>query len=540
MVAPKNCSWPKEYLNVNRLRELEAAIDACDGFTFQRLARHLLMRERYPELNPLPEVKDMGQDARVEPALLARGQQRVSLAVSKDASRRKVLQDCQKVRDSGTAIDVVVFCTCKPVTQKVRKQWERDVLEQFGWVLSVYDRTWLFTVIVKPEYEAIVDDYLGVPPPGGDFLSEIQLKFRLETEHHLRYADTIVQLPFLKRRLERTEVGNVIASLTSDRGVIIVGPAGSGKSGIAVLVARTYGRTGFVLFLDARQLSHLQTSSDLDAVLKLHGSFRDAVRRLGQKHGCLVIVDQLENLGASPAAKVVTDALLDIVGLTGIQVIAVCREWDLKERRDLAALEKSGRFIRVKSEPIPLSTVKSLLEGIGLTWLGDELLELAGNPLNLSLVVELHYTAPSVDFTRPIDQTRLWDLYREKIVEREGTDEAEGKAVLAAAVRLAREALAKGERSFPLGLPPSKEEERLVSCGLLTPSEGARYRFRHEQIHDYFYSWDAAERRRLMPREIVGEIGEAGARSLFPWIIRLYEKKMPAAAEQFLREVLGV
>lgn len=531
---------------VSRFEEIMRAIEALDGFLFERLANHLLKREEYPHLNPLPERKDKGQDARTEPALTAVGGKNISVAISKEANERKVLHDCKSCRDAKHQIDVFVFCTARVVGTADREAWAKKVKQLYGWDLVIHDKNWIQSVIEKPEYESIVDRILNVPPPGGDYLSGIKASVSEETDRTLKRALPYTKLPLLGRQIDRPEVALVTNVLTQRMGALIVGKAGSGKSGIASLTClELLGKGISTLYLDARRVAHISSRAELGKYLGLTGSVLSAVQRLGRADGCAVIVDQLDSIGALPATRVLGEWLADIVEDHGVYAIGVCRDWDLDERVELSDL-RNERFVRVVSEPLTVDATSALLHQANISNPTVHLLELSRNLLNLAIVLDVVASDPKADFSSINNQLSLWDKYRKSIELREGTSPAQGRATVAAAVDLARQALQARTRIFPLGLPPSPEEERLVSRGVLIADEGQRFRFRHEQVHDYFYAWDAAERRALMPKQVLTEVGEASARSILPTMIQIYHQKMPTTAGRasgeadFLREVLGL
>lgn len=80
---------------MSREADILTAVDDLDGFTFQKFARRLLQREIYPDLNPLPDQNDLGQDARTEELPVTdlpnkeHESSRITFAISKTNTNRR-------------------------------------------------------------------------------------------------------------------------------------------------------------------------------------------------------------------------------------------------------------------------------------------------------------------------------------------------------------------------------------------------------------------------------------------------------------------
>ena len=102
----------------------------------------------------------------------------VSLAISKTGTWTKIRADSQSCLEEQRPIDVMVFVTAGNPQTKTIEKWRADTKEQFGWDLEVRALRWLAPVASGPSYENLVDEYLGVPPPGDDYIEAIAALYR--------------------------------------------------------------------------------------------------------------------------------------------------------------------------------------------------------------------------------------------------------------------------------------------------------------------------------------------------------------------------
>lgn len=259
---------------------IKQAIENLSGDVFERFAFRVLRNEGYAGLNPTPEGHDLGEDARTEPTTLFMHQNKwVSVFASKTATIGKLRRDCERSRDTGRRIDEVVFATSGKVERETEEKWRRRIKKEFGWGLVVYTIRWFALVASDDKHATLVDDYLNIPPPGGDFVHEIEDSFKRQTDIALKSTrDQIngVNIP-------RAEVEQIENQLEEGRQVLFTGDAGTGKSGVSkmlALAARAQERC--VLFLDARQVSHVQSESELRTHLSLKGPVESAVARVAR------------------------------------------------------------------------------------------------------------------------------------------------------------------------------------------------------------------------------------------------------------------
>lgn len=534
---------------MGREEDILTAIDGLDGFTFQKFARRLLQRELYPGLNPLPEQNDLGQDARAEELSvtslpdLQQDSGRITFAISKTTTRQKVTDDCDSCQENELDVDTFVFVTSGKVSNRQRKNWEKAVETEYAWDLMIYDRTWFADIATKPAHEKLVDDILAVPPLHGDYHQDIVNTFSHITEDTLSPIETT--LPHIDRRIDRTATTDILTYLTDGQSILLTGDAGVGKTGVLGQVVNRWTNTP-VLFLDARRFSEISNETELRHEFDFNGPLTDAIARLGRHQGCLFVVDQLDNIGGTPAAGLFTDLLTELVEHDNVNVLVACRDWDLTNRDTYASLSETDAFETVELTGLSEDTVHTVLNQLDITDYSDELVTLGTNLLNLSIIAELRArTAPDqVDYSQIKSQVELWERYQETLVERETQgaewDKESGYEVRARAVELAKRGLSDGSRVVPISLRRDRADERLISRNVLQHERGERYRFRHDELQDYFYAWNAVDRLGwTTPRPVLEEIDERVAAGVFRWMLRMLLAEDTELAAEFLDDALA-
>ena len=331
--------------------------------------------------------------------------------------------------------------------------------------------------------------------------------------------------------LARPEVDALIQCLDNEGAALLVGEGGSGKTGIiAMLVRRLLEREHPVLLLRADGFPRSANAmTTIDGVLPLEASILDALRIVAEGKGAsTLIIDQLDSVSGTDLSRLLCALLNNARALPGVMVVGVSRSYDAEKREEIRNLQ----FTQIESNPLTEAQATAYLSQLGVASPARILVELAQNLLNLSLIAEL--VEAHIDVTQVSGEIELWNLYRETVAKREGEN------ALQQAVTIARETLQSGQWEFALPISPDNATRRLLSCGILIKSRGERYRFRHEQIQDYLYAWDAAMRRQILPDQVLQEVPETSARSVLRWMHLMYHRGMPEMEITFVRRLLGV
>jgi hypothetical protein len=510
---------------------VRTAIKNLSGGQFERLARELLRRELYPGLNPTSASHDLGEDARTEQTtIFLNDGLRVSVIASKTARWSKIQKDCKRCRDTGRQIDVVVFATSGSPRTTTQENWRNKVQQEFGWHLEVRTIEWLGPVASAPRNEDLVDDYLHIPPLGGDYVGDIQPSFLRQTNLGTRLICSVIS--GMSESLPRDEVARVEDQLASGRAVLLTGDAGTGKSGIALELVRSARESGLaVLYLDARRFARAETEVALRQHIGLKGSVSAAIGRIGKHQGCRLIIDQLDYITGSVACQVLVELAVECCEQQGVQVVVASRKTEAQETKLLSMLDV-GAFVELTSYPLTMDRARCVLQQLGISDPSKKVTELATNLLNLELIARVKTENPTFDFRAALDEIDIWEHHRLVL-------EDDSERVVAGAIDLARRALSSDRGSFDLDYPLLGPHRRLISWGVVVCEEARIHRFRHEKYQEYLYAWDATQRLR-MPRAVCAELGAHRSRGVLTWMDKIYARQSPVGHEAFMKEMLGV
>ncbi len=532
----------KTSVEIMREDQIEAAIRGLSGDKFERFARELVTRELYPGLNPTSGSHDLSEDARTEhTTVFLHGGIWVSLILSKTGTWTKLGADCARCKETGRRIDVVVFVTAGNPRSDTVEGWHEKVEQKFGWELEVRALRWLTPVASRPDYESLVDDYLGVPPPDGDLIQKIETEFSRHTNRALEQIR--LHIPGMSYSLPRNEIARVEDQLSQGKSVVLAGDAGTGKSGIGASLARSAGeRRKVVLLLDARRVGHIKSETELRQHLALSGPVASAVGRVGRHKGCRVIIDQLDNIAGSVSARLLVELTVECSPLTDVEIIVISRKREAHEVKLLDGLATAG-FVELISHPLSETRVEGVLKQLGISQFSADLVTLGRNLLNLELIGAIKQRQPNFDFSALMDEVDLWEQYVQLLIEQEevvsGSENAE--QIVAEAVKLARSGLRSEDRTFCLDYPVSRSNRRLVSWGIIVyeQEDGRVCRFRHEKLQDFLYAWNAT-RRYVMPTDVLDEINVHKSRNVLTWMDKIYSRRSPHLHRRFLKEMFNV
>jgi hypothetical protein len=518
--------------------DIRQAIANLPPERFEHFARELVRRELYPNLNPTTDSYDLGEDSRSEPStIFMQGGKWISLAISKTISLTKIRADCNTIKANGRQIDILVFVSSKDTKRtSTAENWRKQIKSEFSWELEMRTLCWLVPVASQPKFESLVDDYLYIPPPGGDYVQTIENEFTTHTERALKQISN--KIPGLPSSLQRGEISTIEEQLASRLPVLLTGEAGTGKSAIGAQLAHNGINAGkAVLLLDARLIGHITTRIILREHLGLRGPVHSAVLRIGKYKGCRLIIDQLDNIAGMPIADRVVDLVLDCIpDPDHVDIVVISRNQEKNERRLISRL-LSGNFVEIPCLPISETTVVNVFNQIGITNYTTETIELGRNLLNLELIGKIQQQIPYYDFRKLTSEVFLWEEYMDILI---GDEESTvGEQILAEAICLAKHALSTTEGTFGLPYPLLHTQQRMVSWGIIMPVEGRVHRFRHERFQEYLYAWDATQRL-VLPRQVISEITPYRSQNIFQWMNAIYLRNNSSMHERFLREALDV
>ncbi len=430
-----------------------------------------------------------------------------------------------------------IFTTVQPVHERVTAagmrpgdkddelRWAADFLAKRGVAsdIEIWGLRDFVAVLADANYGPQIQAEFGFPQTDIDSLKDIADAFAAFTRSSLRgVSHEVARLG----HLPRTEA-QLLSNAVDDQGaVLLVGEGGSGKSALLAGLARTAQETGHcVLALRASSFGPTDGTQAVHDRLATRDSVLVAIRRVAEVLPVLIIVDQLDNAYGTP----LFDALLGLVGsareMERVSVAVGCRSWQAEKQPELGRLG----LPRVDSRPLTSAHAQMLLGTLGVRERSPTLIELSTNLLNLSLIAELAEVGE--DVATVSGATDLWHRYRSSVESREGN------AALEAGVQLARDGLASGTRE--LQTPGDEPVQRLLGRGVLVKARGELVRFRHEEIEDYLYAWDAALRRQLDGGAVRSEIGVRLSRRALRWMFVMYLSEFPEHTSAMIRDVIG-
>ena len=457
----------------------------------------------------------------------------------RDKFRRELRALVGRTSQGQTAPETWIFATVqrthmKSTTRSLRIPADED--DEISWALELLRGSGLSTNVEiwgLRDFVAVVADEgrgrqvrleFGAPEALHDQLADLAEAFDIFTNASLRGVSG--EIPVLGR-LPRSEYAELEATLERHREALLVGEGGSGKSSLmAQLVDDARSQGTVVLLIRASSFAQNDGIDSIEGRLAIRESLLVSLRRLAAVLPCLVAVDQLDSVKEGALFNALLGLLTSAGGIERVSVLVACRDWQADKDPELGRLQ----FPRVVSKPMDDESARVQLRGLGIDSPSPVLLDLAKNLLNLSLIADL--ASGGEDLSAIQGKVDLWGRYRLAIKTREGNSAYEE------ALKLSRESLRNGSREFPIDSRDEASIDRLTSRGVLLPSRGETYRFRHQDLHDYLFAWDAAMRRQATAHGVNEEVGEQLGRGVLKWMLALYLAVMPELAARFLRDVL--
>jgi len=383
-----------------------------------------------------------------------------------------------------------------------------------------------------------LNEYMTIPLPDGDSLQTIEEQFGRHTSRALRNIVSLI--PGLKNTIERDEVSLIDEQLSLGNPIVLTGDAGTGKSAIAAkLTELSNSKDQMNMLIDARNLIHIQSESQLRDYYDLKMPLHAAIREMGRFKKCRLIIDQLDSLVGTTAATILVDLAKECAEYAGVEVVVVSRKREMHEAKLLEKLT-IGSFKELTSQLLSTRGAEMVLEQIGILVPSPELTEVGRNLLNLSLIGKIFEQRPDFNFNIFMDEVDLWEHYIQILIDREGEFQGHKNAemMIYEAIELSKKALNGDDGVFVLDYLPNTQQLRLISWGVIMVEERSG-RFYHEKLRDYLYAWDAT-RRMLMPSAVLDEINIHKTRNVLVWMGKIYKHSNQSLHRQFVKESFNV
>ncbi|MFC1862939.1 metallophosphoesterase family protein [Thermodesulfobacteriota bacterium] len=387
-------------------------------------------------------------------------------------------------------------------------------------------------------YHFSLDEYISVAPLNGDSLETIDTQFSLQTDRAMRLIRDLI--PGIDVPLTRDEFTRVEEQFSLKKPVVLTSDAGTGKSGIAAALVRSAQKRGAAtLLLDSRRVGQIQNEAQLREYFDFRGPILSAIEKIGRHKGCQLIIDQLDNVVGSPSAMILVDLAIDCCRFEGVEVVVISRKRETHEERLLEKFTQS-EFVELTSHPLSEFGVREILGKIGIDEPSNELVALGRNLLNLDLIGKVKEQQADFNFSTLMDEVALWEHYLKVLREQEEIGDGLDKfgQIIAEVMKLARDGLSGDNRTFLLDNPPSHEQRRLKSWGIIVCDERV-CRFFYEKLQDFLYAWDATQRN-AMPEKVLDEIDVHTTRNVLLWMEKIYARRNSRLHNQFLKETFNV
>ncbi len=345
-------------------------------------------------------------------------------------------------------------------------------------------------------------------------------------------------IPGIPEPVDREEAEKLAGFLGHDLSAVLVGEAGTGKSGIIKEVAERGVSGRSLVVLDARAFLDCRSIEDISLRLGIKGiSLIDVLTQWGT--GAVLVIDQLDSVWRAEVRQVFLNLVKACGGEGKLGIVLVMRPNEADGVLDFLRENPAISGYKILSKELPSEKAVELLGVLGIPDPPEELVGLARNLLNLSIIADLIRKGDVESVALIEGQLALWEAFRKSLIKREGNDDSLGGKVLGRAMDLALECLLDPHDTCEVGLDVAWADDRLISSRILVPSRGNRYQFWHDHFRDYLVAWYAVHIKGWSLPQIKQEIGAAKAGLVLTWVWQIENELDADRAEQFFEEAMG-
>jgi len=361
-----------------------------------------------------------------------------------------------------------------------------------------------------------------------------------------RYLSHLREAAIRGRTIPRDETQMVLDNLISQsakRGVLLVGEAGVGKSGVLLQVVDKLREQDWpALAFRVDRLVPTQLPKEVGRQIGLPGSPAAVLAGIAQGRDCILVIDQLDAVSLASGRR---PSFFDCVGEIirqaqthpQMRLLLACRRFDLNNDHRLRRLTaEDGIAQSVTVNRLPHPTVRTVVSELGLdaSLLTAKQLNLLSLPLHLSLLAEVaeDSSVRALDFSTARDlYERFWDYKQRVIRGRLGRPVKWAQVIDALCDHMSRGQVL----SAPKGILDNwSADAEVMASECVLVEDRKRYSFFHEGFFDYAFA------RRFAARgEDLLTLLRSGAQHLFRRAqvrqILLYEREV--SRERYLADL---
>jgi len=322
--------------------------------------------------------------------------------------------------------------------------------------------------------------------------------------------------------IPRDEVDTIVARLTSSDdkpGVLVVGEAGVGKSGVILQAVEALRKKGIPLI--AFRVDRLDPTDSPDRVgeqLDLPGSPAHVLANIAQGRDCVLVIDQLDAVskasGRNPDFFECVDRIIDQAkAYPQMRLLLACRKFDLDyDPRFKRLTGDNGIAETVTINRLSHEKVREVVADLGLEarLLNNNQLKLLSIPLHLRLLAEVAAgSQPNVlNFRTAKDlYDKFWDDKKDSIDARRNSEHWTD------VIYTLCDYMSKNQR---LSAPKARVDRygktaELMASEHILVSDGQQYSFFHEGFFDYAF----ARRFASEDEELLNFLGSGEQQHLF-------------------------
>jgi len=328
-------------------------------------------------------------------------------------------------------------------------------------------------------------------------------------------------------QLQRYEVEEIRISWAGGvNGLLLVGEAGTGKSGIAAILAgELLKEKHFVMLLNADEVTEPVENFRKDYYQGQ--SIFEYIRQLADfGYECYIIIDQLDSVQRSEQLKGLVNIITELSRLPKVRVLGVSRTYEANNLPEI----KNPQFKEIYSDSLSAEDSTKYLIRLGIENPNEELNEVSKNLLNLSLIAEV--VSLGADVKELKGEFELWELNLHSIREREGGEALSLLSNLAILEAENKTINFSFDQEYLSG-----QHRRLKSRQLLLSIGGGKYKFFHRKFRDFLCAKKLLSEN-YRSSTFLDQFGYINGTSIINWILELYRKDGPDVENSFIRKAI--